>query len=323
MHRWETDMPSSAWDQALAGLGGHPLQSALWGDARSAVDGISDQRWMAVDSGGSPLLMARIESRPVRAVGKVAWIPRGPVSAKRIPAQSIHREFLDRLREAGYLLCVDDAYPVRAWCADAGSPLLPTPRTILIDLTIGKEALMANLQSQWRAGVRTAERAGVRIDRARNAEDIAKFYAMCAALSEKKGFALPGSEALMRVLCSVGPGQDSEAVLFLARYRNQIAAGAIVIRCGSSVHYMWGASDRSYARQRPGEAVQWGVIEWALEQGCRTYELEGVAPETNPGVYEFKRKMGGKEVELPGKRAYSLGLRGVVILMAGRWLKRL
>jgi lipid II:glycine glycyltransferase (peptidoglycan interpeptide bridge formation enzyme) len=144
---------------------------------------------------------------------------------------------------------------------------------------------------------------------------------MCDALSRHKGFALPGDEAMMRALCGAEPGTDSETVLLLARYQGRMVAGVLAMRCGRSVHYMWGASDRSFARQRPGEAVQWAVIEWALERSCHTYDLEGIDTETNAGVYAFKRKMGGEEVDLPGKQAFPLGVRGALVLRVARWLK--
>ena len=44
---WDKDPPPAEWDRALAALSGHPLQSCLWGDARRAVDGIAQHRWLA------------------------------------------------------------------------------------------------------------------------------------------------------------------------------------------------------------------------------------------------------------------------------------
>ncbi len=321
--RWVTDLPTTEWDRSLAVLGGHPLQSALWGGARATVDGIPDLRWAALGTNGCCLFMARAETRRIPGIGTVAWVPRGPTTAPNARLNQIHREFLDKLRAAGYLICIDDPYPSRWVDPVAGTPLLPRPRTVCIDLTVGKERLMSNLHSQWRAGVRVAERSGVVVEHTRQAEMVSNFYAMCESISRDKGFVLPGSEALMLRLCALEPGPDVEAVLFLARYEGRVAAGALAIRCGNSVHYMWGASDRTFARQRPGEAVQWAVIEWALRKGCHRYDLEGIDPEKNPGVYEFKRKMGGKEVDLPGKQGFPLGTVGKVLLFAGRRLGRL
>jgi lipid II:glycine glycyltransferase (peptidoglycan interpeptide bridge formation enzyme) len=64
-------------------------------------------------------------------------------------------------------------------------------------------------------------------------------------------------------------------------------------------------------------------MDWALENGIERYDLEGIDPERNPGTYRFKIKMGGRPVELPGKRAYPLGAAGRVALSVGRWMGKL
>lgn len=321
---WIFDMQPPAWDKALAALSGHPLQSALWGDARSVVDGIPNQRWAAAEPGGRIVLMARIEARRIPVAGRVAWIPKGPATAPSQSLQQAHRELLDRLRDAGYLICIDDPYPERLAAASNGRPLLPVPHTILVDLTVGKERLLAGLDSQWRYGVRASQRAGITVTRSAEPGAISEFYGLCRRLSLDKGFALPGTETLMRTLCTVEHGPDAEAVLFLAHHGDErIAAGALVMRCGLTAHYMWGTTDRAFAKQRPGEAVQWAVIEWCLENGLRIYDLEGIDPKDNPSTSQFKRKMGGKEVVLPGKQAVALGVRGALLMHVGRWLGKL
>jgi len=78
--------------------------------------------------------------------------------------------------------------------------------------------------------------------------------------------------------------------------------------------------DRRFAKQRPGEALQWGIIEWALTLGIQTYDLEGIDPASNSGTSRFKMKMGGRKVELPGKRAYPLTVAGRTMLRVGQWL---
>ena len=321
--KWVVDMPATDWDRALAGLGGHPLQSALWGDSRSAVDGIRDRRWAMLGDGGRAVFMARVEARPIRGIGKAAWIPRGPATAEGARVDVLHREFLDILKSEKYLLCVDDSYPERALGMAEGVLLPPRPRTIWIDLTTGKDGVMEKLDAQWRAGVRVAARAGVVVEPTTNPAYVAAFYAMCEATSRAKNFVLSGSLRLMQALCASEPGADAEAALMLARFETRVAAGVLAMRCGRSIHYMWGASDRAFAKQRVGEAVQWAVIEWALQKGCATYDLEGIDAESNSGVTVFKRKMGGMEVELPGRRAHTLGVTGAVLLRAARWLGKL
>jgi CelD/BcsL family acetyltransferase involved in cellulose biosynthesis len=87
--------------------------------------------------------------------------------------------------------------------------------------------------------------------------------------------------------------------LFIATFDGHLTAGAFIIRCGRHIHNVWGATDRELAKNRPGEALHWAIVEWALVTGCTLYDLEGIDPKGNAGTYEFKRKMGGEEIVLP------------------------
>lgn len=319
---WAEDLSPVEWDQHLASIGGHPLQSALWGDARAEVDGIEDHRWAAF-AGNELVWMGRFEERRIGRVGRVAWLPKCSPTIHPGTA-AVHAEFLLKLRRQGYLLCIEDVYGRHFDCFPFGESFLPMPKTIWIDLKDGKEKLLGDLHKQWRYGVRAAERAGVVIEQSKAQEDIAAFFELCGEISKKKEFVFPGSEQLLAVLLLHSPSSpDTEARLFLARFEGKIAGGALVLRCGRSLHYFWGASDRAFARQRPGEAVQWAVMEWALSQGLEVYDLEGIDPENNPGVCAFKRKMGGEEITLSGKHAFPLRIVGRVALTAGRWLKKI
>lgn len=317
---WKSDLPPAEWDHYLASIGGHPLQSALWSEARAEVDGIENHRWAAF-VGNELVWMGRFEVRRIARFGRVAWVPKGTSSLHPL-AQAAHDEFLLKLRGKGYLLCIEDPYrhPFRY---SAGVSIPPKPQTILIDLKVGKDKFWSALGAQWRYKVRTAEKAGVVIQESRTMEDISDFFELCGAISRKKEFSLTGSEHLMRFLLKCDSSRNMESRLFVARFAGEMAAGVLIIRCGKSVHYFWGATNRKFGKQRPAEALQWRVMEWAFGKGLETYDLEGIDPMNNPGVYEFKRQLGGEEVVLPGKYAYPLNLSGKIALKVGVLLKKI
>jgi lipid II:glycine glycyltransferase (peptidoglycan interpeptide bridge formation enzyme) len=267
--------------------------------------------------------MARCEVRHVARVARVAWLPRGPVIDTSAIGAPAFDQLLSRLRDEGFLLCIDDPYRHRAAAAAGGTALAPVPRTAIVDLAIGREQVWSAIDSQWRYGVRSAGRAGVVIEQTRDEGDVETFFALCEQISQRKGFELPGSRELLRALVCAPATGAVEARLFVARLGAALAAGALVLRSGRSLHYFWGGVDRRFPKQRAGEAVQWGVMDWALENGIERYDLEGIDPERNPGTYRFKIKMGGRPVELPGKRAYPLGAAGRVALSVGRWMGKL
>jgi len=52
----------------------------------------------------------------------------------------------------------------------------------------------------------------------------------------------------------------------------------------------------------------------AREAGCQFYDLGGIDPEKNPGVYHFKKGMGGEDVTVPGPfEFYPGGLRRILV----------
>ena len=310
---WNRIDDADGWNHALAVMNGHPLQSAAWGEGRRKCDGL-ESFYLQLSRDGRPCGMARVETRNLPLFGKVAWVPRGPVFAAG-SEQDLQASLCLKLKCLGFVLAIFDPYRQ----TNVPSQI----RTIWIDLTIGAEALKKRIDKRWMYGVRRAAREGVEVVRATTADEVAEFFRMYAQISEDKGFELPGSEALMRQLL-FAPQNDGESMqLFLAKHDGKIGAGAFVARLGDHLHYIWGGSDRELSRQRVGEAVQWAVLEWGMAEGCSRYDLEGIDPANNPGVYAFKRRMGGEEVVLAGKHAIPLSLAGRLALLAGRLTGRI
>jgi hypothetical protein len=225
---WVINPDASEWDEHLASLNGHPLQSALWGDARKLIDGRDDLR-LAFLQDGFPLWMARVELRRVRGVGKVAWIPRGSTRAAGFDVKSIHGEFRRLLHEYGVILYITDEY------AQSESDL-SSVRTIWIDLEHGLSEVEKKMDKQWRYGARKALREGVQVQQSDSFDDVAKFYEMCLGISQSKGFELPGSRPLMDKLLQKPYATNQDMRLFLAKFEGKIGAGAFVARSGKHVH---------------------------------------------------------------------------------------
>ena len=320
---WRNDLQGSKWNEHLAKLGSHPLQSSLWGDARSTVDGIANERWAAF-AGDRPIFMARFEVRRIGRFGKIAWMPKGPAWADEAVGDAAFDDLLRRLKRRGFLVCVTDRYREPGASVSGGVPLLPNfPKTALIDLRVGREKLLAAIDSKTRYGIRAAEKAKVTVEQSRSEADVKAFYGLCHRLSRDKNFSLPGSEPLFLALCAAPPSEHAEARLFVARADGQLAAGALVLRCGRSLHYFWGAMDRAFVNQHPSEAIQWTVIQWAAENSLERYDLEGINRADNPGTAQFKLKLGATEVALEGRQAYPLGVMGRLALRAGLWLGKI
>jgi hypothetical protein len=306
---WEKDPPAAEWDHALAELFGHPLQSCLWGDARRDVEGKSQHRWLARRD-GEPIWMIRVEER---LGGKIAWAPQGPTGRTAELSLSMPPGFKECLKTEGFSLLISNPwYEIADHPANrCDNATHPKPQTIWLDLSVGQDVIFRNLHKHVRNGVRQAIKAGVSVQTTCDPDRVSEFVDLCSSISARKGFELRFTSAFINnILNESKNSKDVEALLFVSLKDRKLGAGLFILRAGKSVHLIGAGTNRDLRKERVGEACQWGVIEWAIARGCTRYDLEGIDPANNPSVYEFKKRLGGKEVTLLGHRHTPLNVFG-------------
>lgn len=306
------DLSPAAWDAALARLGGHPLQSSAWGNMRLTQDGI-ESIYLALEVAGEPDWLARFEIRKLPGYGRIAWCPRGPTRLEGAGAEALPEVVVDRLREARVDIVVSDCWlPVEtAGC----EPRTGQTRTIWLDLTLGELGLWGKLHTQIRNRVRKSKQAGVTTRPAESKADVEQFVDVCRGIEKMKNFdARVSSTAVTSLLENAVATAPVECALLLSVLGGQVCAGTFVFRVGRSMSMIWAASDRNYTMQRVGEAAHWAAIQWGLNRGCVLYDLEGIDPIRNPGVYRLKSHLGGREVTLCGREFHPISIAGRVLL---------
>lgn len=321
---WVANSSAAEWDQGLACLRGHPLQSAVWGEARRRAGEPQDLRLMAV-AGGEPLCMARVEQRVVPFLGRTAWIPKGPVYAAGAATAELHAALLRQLRRLGFILVLETPY--RACDVAPGwDHQGPGYQTMVVDLQGDCEAIWSGLPNKLRSQIRSAERKGVVVAETSEETRIEQFYALCSRVSKDKGFVLPGSRELMRELLlgrRDAPDSPTSAQLLAAVSDGKLVAAHVFMRVGTSTHTLWAGHDRAFGVSGASDLVVWKHMRDSITAGCTRFDQEGIDKGRNPSTYAFKRKFGGTECEVPGMHAYVLSLRGRIALAAGRRLGRL
>lgn len=305
--RCRDDLSAKEWDVLLAEMGGHPLQSALWGQAKKIVYGISDKR-LAIYIQDQLAALIRVENKGLKSFLKIGWIPQGPICADNFKWRDIEKTLHDKLKKSGIMLCITSPWKSIFDTVETGMR-----QTVWIDLSLGNETLWATLDKQWRYGVRNAQRLGAQVSISNTVQELTDFYQLCIQISQKKDFNFQYTQAFLQCLMDLSDRNSVETKLFLAKIGSKVAAGAFIIRVGKNIHYMWGAVDRQYSKHRLGEFIQWSVIEWACEKNCTLYDLEGIDEVSNPGVAAFKKKMGGEIINLQNAQMNHFNLRGKIL----------
>jgi lipid II:glycine glycyltransferase (peptidoglycan interpeptide bridge formation enzyme) len=78
-------------------------------------------------------------------------------------------------------------------------------------------------------------------------------------------------------------------------------AGLVATAVGETGIYLLGATSNDGMKSKGAYLLQWQMMNRLRECGCQGYDLGGINPQTNPGVYHFKAGLGGDEVSGLGR----------------------
>ena len=65
---------------------------------------------------------------------------------------------------------------------------------------------------------------------------------------------------------------------------------------GDTGIYLFGATGTKGMKSKGAYLLHWRAMQWLKGNGCRWYDLGGINPENNPGVYQFKSGMTDMDV---------------------------
>ncbi len=166
------------------------------------------------------------------------------------------------------------------------------------------EELMASFHSKTRYNIRVAERKGVEVKLC-GLEAVGDFSDMMLETGVRDGFVVRNREYFENMLKNLG----ENCRLYMAYSGDIPIAGTLAIHYGDKVWYLYGASSNRYRNFMPNYLLQWHMIQWAVQLGCRIYDFRGVSgdlSEDNPlyGLYRFKKGFNGDLVEFCGEYDY-------------------
>lgn len=170
------------------------------------------------------------------------------------------------------------------------------PRNSYILPIGGKSAdeIMAGFHHKWRYNIRLALRTGVQCNVC-GTEMLDVFCRLMEETGQRDGFQVRSKEYFEQVLNAYG----ENARLYICTHDGTPLSGALAIRDGQKVSYVYGASTAKHRNLMPNYLMQWNMINWAIESGCNKYDFMGIPHYDNPehpnyGVYRFKKGFGGK-----------------------------
>jgi hypothetical protein len=174
-----------------------------------------------------------------------------------------------------------------------------TYRTFLVDLSPSIEELRKKLDKKWRNQLTSSEKNNLKVVWATSREGCSDAYlAFCVIYNQmrkRKTFETSVDvEEFGRIQRDL-PERHRMKVL-ICENKGGPVAGLVASAVGDSAIYLLGATSDEGLKSKGAYLLQWTLIKWLKEHGVKWYDLGGIDPEGNPGVYHFKRGFSGVDV---------------------------
>lgn len=291
------------------------LQSWAWGEFQDKL-GLSHHRFGIYQGGALEGICQALVGR--RKLGSFVYVPRGPVL--KTPDRGEVQAFLEYLKDFAARQKVDYLRIEPPWEAGSDPEELLRGKyrrseatsqaggvSLLLDLSLSEEDLLAQMRKTTRYLVRSAEGLGIEVHRSADPRKMEEFHRLMSVTYRRQGF-VPHSRRYLQVeFESLAPRGMAE--LAWANYQGDTLSAAIVFSYGDTVTYVHGASVRSNIPI--SYFLLWETIKEAKKDGYRYFDFWGIAPNDDPrhpwyGYSLFKKGFGGYRVDYAGSWDYPL-----------------
>jgi hypothetical protein len=292
------------WDALLSGFEDATIyQTGAYGDGRWGEKRLSR---ILLGDDRDPICIAQVTviSLPLFR-GGIAYIPWGPLWERKgeKPDPERFRFILQGLKDEyvvkrGLLLRIlpairEDLFPEASIILEEEgftSTNATRYRTLILDLTPDIETIRKGFGRRWKGYLNQAEKSDFNIREGNEDELYGEFSDIYHTMMSRKQFQTSVDIEDFRKAQEVLPRQFKMRIV-ICEYENKPIAALVVSKIGNRGIYLLGATNTDVTRLKGSYLLHWRIIKWLKEQGAQYYDLGGIDPESNPGVYQFKRGM--------------------------------
>lgn len=234
------------------------------------------------------------------------WERRGRPLDPEVPtriARAIEDEYLDkrklflRVLPNAFVGASRAATMQAAFCRFTPEPLHAGNkyRTFVLDLSPSLNELRKALDRKWRNMLSGAEKNELQVVAGSGSGEYHAFCEIYNQMRKRKTFETTVDIDEFR-LVQEKLAESQRMRVLICRDKGIPVAGLVVSAMGDSAIYLLGATSDDGLKSKGAYLLQWTAISWLKERGVRWYDLGGIDPEGNPGVYHFKRGLSGEDV---------------------------
>ena len=294
---------SEKWNAFLIKNNGSFLQSFEWGESQKQF---SHKIWRVVVNTNERKIFQAQVIKEKRAFVNYFYIPYGPVFDKNIMEEEKKQAFNLFLREIQLLAKKEKAVfliieptvslpQIENFDFKFLSRRIQPRKTSILNLEKLEQELLKNMQKKTRYNIKLAEKKGVKIEMSDSYLDI--FYNLVKKTKKRQNF-ISHSEEHYKKLFEIN-SKDFRVKMFLTKYKEKTIIASIKIFFGNQITSLHTGSDYKYRSLKGMGLSHWNAFIYGKQQGYKTYDFWGIDEKKYPGVSDFKKGFGGKDLEYP------------------------
>lgn len=190
-------------------------------------------------------------------------------------------------------------------------------RTFLVDISKPVEDIRKALHGKWRNQLNRGEKNELTVVRGTDISFFQQFESLFTQLKTRKGFDVSQDVGFFEKV-QEGLQEKDKFFIQLASKDGDLLSAHVGSYIGDTAVYLLGASSHDGNALKASYILQWNTILTARERGCKWYDLGGIDPDGNQGVYHFKKGFNGTDVTAAGP--FEIGPPVFSILV--RWLEK-
>jgi lipid II:glycine glycyltransferase (peptidoglycan interpeptide bridge formation enzyme) len=196
-----------------------------------------------------------------------------------------------------------------------------TYRTFVVDLAPSAADLRKKFDPKWRNKLSGAEKNNLNIISGDGSEEFQRFCEIYKNMRNRKAFETTVDiDEFARIQEDLEPRHRMRVLI--CEDNGVPVAGLVTSVMGDSAIYLLGATSDQGLRSKGAYLLQWTMLQWLKDKGISSYDLGGIDPDGNPGVYTFKKGMSGSDTYQLNPLVASKSTVSSVIAKAGMAVQR-
>lgn len=168
-------------------------------------------------------------------------------------------------------------------------------RTLMLDLSPTMPEIRKLLNQKWRNQLNRAEKNNLKIIEGNSDELYQVFLDLQGEMHDRKKY-IPGVDYNEFRLIQQSLPEPLKMKILISEHEGKALTVTIGSIIGDTGIYLLGATGNEGMKMKGAYLLQWRLIDIMKESGCKWYDLGGIDPIENPGVYHFKSGISLRDV---------------------------